>query len=124
MEQCIKNKGCSSSLEVTTEEDCELLNININTWKTITINDNLCNDITGELIIQNSVVLESITIGKNSLKKVSALTIKNNNKLTSISIGDNSFYGTDVLEIAGTCFDKDNNNNNRRSTQSPIHHCW
>ena len=97
MKQCIENKGCSSSLEVDNDDKCGLLNDH--PWKTITINDNQCNEITGELVIQNNLVLESITIGKNSFTNVPQLNLTNLPKLNSFSVGENSFASANRVVI-------------------------
>ena len=59
------------------------------------MNEGLCNSITSDLVIENMFCLESITVMKNSLKKVNKLTVTNNENLLSFTTEHgkgNSFY--------------------------------
>ena len=53
-------------------------------WSSITVNDNLCNSITTELVISNSNCLQYIYVKTNSLRNIISLTVSNNPSLSSI----------------------------------------
>ena len=69
-------------LIVSNNNDCDKLLQN--GWITITVNEGLCNSMTGDLLISNYLSLESIDIKRDSLRDLNKLVISNNPKLTSI----------------------------------------
>ena len=69
-------------LVIESDSDCsKLLQTN---WQSITVNEGLCNSMTGDLLISNYLSLESIEIKRDSLRDLNKLVISNNPKLTSI----------------------------------------
>ena len=92
----LKNQ-ISSSLEYDHNVDCQPLTISSNSdcnkllqngWKSITVNEGLCNSMTNNLTISHNPCLESIVLKKNSLKYLNSLVISNNPQLSSIVIQD------------------------------------
>ena len=61
-------------------------------WKSITVNEGLCNSLTSNLILSDNPWLESIDIKKNSLKNLNSLVIINNTQLSSIVTEDGQGY--------------------------------
>ena len=66
-------------LIVSTEADC--LKITSGLWNSITVNEGLCNSIKSDLVIENMLCLQNITIQKNSFKYLKTLTIQYNPSL-------------------------------------------
>ena len=79
-----ENCNSAHSLIIARDSDCsKLYNRG---WKSITINEGLCNSMTGELSIYENPCLESIVIKKNSLKNSNGLYILRNPQLSSIVV--------------------------------------
>ena len=90
-------------LVITSDSDCERLLEN--GWKSITVNEGLCNSMTSKLTISGNPCLESIVIKKNSLKNLNSLVISNNPQLSSIVTEDGeystgAFYYVKSVEIS------------------------
>ena len=92
----LKNQ-ISSSLEFDHSVVCQPLTISSNSdcnkllqngWKSITVNEGLCNSMTNNLYISYYPCLESILVKKNSLKNLNSLAISNNPQLSNIVIQD------------------------------------
>ena len=77
-------------LVITSDSDCERLLQN--GWKSITVNEGLCNSMRGNLVISDNACLETIVIKKNSLKNLNSLVISNNPQLSSIVTEDGQGY--------------------------------
>ena len=82
-------------LTISSDSDCNKLLQN--GWKSITVNEGLCNSMTNNLTISYNPCLESIVIKKNSLKYLNSLIISNNPQLSSIVIedGNGGYSGND-----------------------------
>ena len=91
--------GCSSSLEVDNDDKCGLLNDY--PWRTITIHEGYCNQITDPVVFQRNPYLESITVHKNSYMNVPAVTITNIINLVYLTIDESSFGKNPTLTIEG-----------------------
>ena len=63
----------TDELHVLSDNDCERLLEN--GWKSITVNEGLCNSMTNNLTISDNPCLESIVLKKNSLKYLNSLFI-------------------------------------------------
>ena len=101
----LKNQ-ISSSLEYDHNVVCQPLIITSNSncaklqqsgWKSITVNEGLCNSMTNDLTISYDPCLESVIVKKNSLKNMNSLVISYNSELKSIEIedGDGGWSGND-----------------------------
>ena len=73
-------------LTISSDSDCNKLLQN--GWKSITVNEGLCNSMTNNLVLSYNPCLQSILVKKNSLKNLNSLVISNNSKLESIVIED------------------------------------
>ena len=80
-------------LTITSNSDCNKLLQN--GWKSITVNEGLCNSMTNNLTISYYPCLESIVLKKNSLKNLNSLVISNNTQLSSIVTEDGNWYSDD-----------------------------
>ena len=91
----IRSCSAAQSLTVSSDSDCEKLFEN--GWKSITVNEGLCNSMTSNLTISDNPCLETIVIKKNSLKNLNSLVISNNPQLSSIETedGDGGWSGND-----------------------------
>ena len=78
----------SQPLIITSESTCNKLLLN--GWKSITVNEGLCNSMTNDLAISNNHCLKSIVLKKNSLKNLNSLVISNDPQLSSIVTEDGS----------------------------------
>ena len=76
-------------LIITSESTCNKLLLN--GWKSITVNEGLCNSMTNNLTISDNPCLESIVVKKTSLKNLNSLVISNNIELESIMTEDSVF---------------------------------
>ena len=85
------NCNFTNSLIVESDNDCERLLEN--GWKSITVNEGLCNSMTNNLVISDNPCLESLVFKKNSLKNLNRLVISNNSELKSMEIEDGQGYG-------------------------------
>ena len=92
----LKNQ-ISSSLDYNHNVVCQPLIITSNSncaklqqsgWKSITVNEGLCNSMTNDLTISYDPCLESVVIKKNSLKNLNSLVISYNPQLSSIETED------------------------------------
>lgn len=80
------NQHNGKDLVVYLDSDCSKLLIT--GWKTITVNEGLCNAMTSELIISGYSYLESFVVKKNSLINLNALIIADNPSLTTLDVRD------------------------------------
>ena len=78
--------ACEEDLVVTSESDC--VKLFTNGWKTITVNEGLCNSIESDLMLCDNPCLQEIVIKKNSLQNLNSLKISNNTVLKSIETED------------------------------------
>ena len=78
--------NCGDELIIDNDDDCMLLFVS--NWTSIDVKSGMCNDINWNLIISDSLCLERLMIGDNSLKDVESLTISNNPRLNQIVIKD------------------------------------
>lgn len=69
-------------------------------WSSITVNDNLCNSITTELVISNSNCLQYIYVKTSSFRNIISLTISNNPSLSSFITEMYAFQYLDYLTIS------------------------
>ena len=89
MAQCIYNKGCTAdavltdlpdyistegTLLVTTEDACEKTSLKY--WTSIEVADEVCNDITTDLVISDYPYLELISFGEDSFNQLPALHLE------------------------------------------------
>lgn len=81
-----ENQHYGEDLVVYLDSDCSKLLLT--GWKTITVNEGLCNAITSELVISGYSELESFVVKKNSLINLNALIISDNPSLTSFEVRD------------------------------------
>ena len=98
----LKNQ-ISSSLDYNHNVVCQPLIITSNSncaklqqsgWKSITVNEGLCNSMTNDLTISYDPCLESVVIKKNSLKNLNSLVISNNPQLSSIVTEDSQGWNS------------------------------
>ena len=80
-------------LTITSNSDCNKLLQN--GWKSITVNEGLCNSMTNDLSISYNPCLESIVLKKNSLIYLNSLIISNNTQLSSI-VTENGYWDSSL----------------------------
>ena len=90
--------SCGEDLIVSNNSDC--VKLFENGWKTITVNEGLCNEVYSNLIIRNYSCLQEILVKKNSLKNLISLTISNNTQLNRIMIEDGANNGGALYNVS------------------------
>lgn len=83
------NRECQETLVVTSDSYCN--SILQSKWRTITVNEGLCNDMTSDMVISGYACLEEIVVKKDSLKNLKTLIISDNPKLQRIITGDGEY---------------------------------
>lgn len=81
-----------SDLVVSKESDCVKLYNNV--WKTITVERNLCNKMTDDLVISEYPCLQKIVVKAGSLNYLNLLEISNNELLNVIDFEDSHYYNS------------------------------
>ena len=81
-------ESCLSAEKLIIESDSDCSKLLQTNWQSITVNEGLCNSMTGSLTISNYSNLMSISISDNSLINITSLTISHNPYLYSVSIGN------------------------------------
>ena len=79
-------ENCNSAKTLIVESNSDCSKLYNRGWKSITVNEGLCNSMTGDINIYNNPCLESIVIKKNSLKNSNGLYIFRNPQLSSIVV--------------------------------------
>ena len=111
MAQCIYNKGCTAddvqtipdymstegTLLVTTEDACD--KISLKYWDSIEVADEVCNDITTDLVFSDLPYLESITVGSGSFSNVTQVVFTNLAEFNSFTVGENTFENANRVVI-------------------------
>ena len=73
--------------------------LNDKSWSSITVNEGLFNEMRDEMVLNDYPHVQYILIQKESLRRISNLTISNLPELKTIIIEDNSFYNTISLTL-------------------------
>ena len=81
-------ESCLSAEKLIIESDSDCSKLLQTNWQSITVNEGLCNSMTGSLTISEYPNLMSISIALNSLKSITSLTISHNPYLYSFDIQD------------------------------------
>ena len=79
--------------------DDEFDKLNDKNWSSITVNEDLFKEMRDELILNDYPHVQYILIQKESLRRISNLTISKLPELKTIIIEDNSFYNTISLTL-------------------------
>ena len=82
-----------------TNED-SLSRLDDKNWTSITIKEELFEEIQNELILSDYPHVQFIRIQEGSLEKVSSLTVSNLPELKTLIIEDNSFFITSNLDLS------------------------
>ena len=90
-----------TDLVISSDLECEL--IVEGNWKSITVGDDLCNDMEEDLVISDYFHLEYIVIGKNSLMNIPQLILRNLPTFNSFTVGENSFANSNRVIIESNC---------------------
>ena len=94
----IRSCSAAQSLTVSSDSDCEKLHQD--RWKSITVNEGLCNSMRGNLSISNYPCLQSIVLKRNTLKYLNSFVISNNPQLNSIVTKDSALYYVQSVTIS------------------------
>ena len=84
---------------VITNED-SLSRLDDKNWTSITVKEELFEEIQNELILSDYPHVQFIYIQEGSFEKVSSLTVSNLPELKTLIIGDNSFFITSNLDLS------------------------
>ena len=79
--------------------DDEFDKLNDKSWSSITVNEDLFNEMRDEMVLNDFSHVQYILIQKESLRRISNLTISNLPELKTIIIEDDSFYYTASLTL-------------------------
>ena len=82
-------------LVITSDEECDKLFEQ--GWRSITVNEDLCNSITSNLTFVDDPCLESLVLQKNTLKTLNSLVISNNSQFYSFVTEDGNSTNTGAL---------------------------
>ena len=95
------NTTCGVPLVIENEDDCE--KIYESGWSSITVKDDYCNSLTGNLIISDNNCLQYILLQSDVLSNIQSVEISN---LTNLSLirTDYSFYHTTSLTLSSTIY--------------------
>ena len=95
------NPTCGVPLVIENEDDCE--KIYESGWSSITVKDDYCNSLTGNLIISDNNCLQYILLQSDVLSNIQSVEISN---LTNLSLirTDYSFYYTTSLTLSSTLY--------------------
>lgn len=83
------NRKCQETLVVKSDSYCNY--ILKSQWRTITVNEGFCNEMTSDLVISGYSCLEELIIKKDSLKNLNVLKISDNPVLQKIETGDGEY---------------------------------
>ena len=79
--------------------DDEFDKLNDKSWSSITVNEDLFNEMRDEMVLNDYPHIQFILIQKDSFRRISNLTISKLPELKTIIIEDNSFYNTISLTL-------------------------
>ena len=79
--------------------DDEFDKLNDKSWSSITVNEDLFNEMRDEMVLNDYPHIQFILIQKESFRRISNLTISKLPELKTIIIEDNSFYNTISLTL-------------------------
>ena len=79
--------------------DNEFDKLNDKNWSSITVNEDLFNEMRDEMVLNDYPHVQYILIQKESFRRISNLTISKLPELKTIIIEDNSFYYTASLTL-------------------------
>ena len=82
-----------------TNED-SLSRLDDKNWTSITVKEELFEEIQNELILSDYPHVQFIRIQEGSFEKVSSLTVSNLPEFKTLIIGDNSFFITSNLDLS------------------------
>ena len=87
---------CGGDLVISSDDECDRLSDYV-TWRSLTVNADLCGSVTSDLVIANSPCLEEVTFKTGSVQNINSVTISNNEKLNKINAENGAFRNAKSL---------------------------